>query len=401
MIDTVCVSVTAATLLVELPHCQFPVSDLQFPHAMRIFILTIALLVALAAPAREHTVYVGTYTGPNASKGIYKFGFDTKTGEVTSPLELAAEIVSPSFLAIHPNGRFLYAVNEAGKGAVTAYAIDPKTKTLTKINDQPSIGSGPCHINVDSKGKHVVIANYGGGSIAALPINKDGSLKPASSFVQHKGSSINQSRQKEPHGHSVNFDKSGKYVFAADLGLDKVIIYKFDSNEGTLTEAGFGALKPGSGPRHLAVAKDNKRVYVINEITSTVTGFNYDGKTNLTAFQTISTLPQETPGNSTAEIVIHPSGKFVYGSNRGHNSIAVFAVDKKSGELERVQNAPIEGKIPRNFVVDPTGKFLLAAGQDSNTIAIFSIDQSTGKLTYTGKSLQAFKPVCLRFHPSK
>lgn len=368
---------------------------------MKTFFSLITVVAALTLNAREQTVYVGTYTGPNASKGIYKFGLDTKTGEVTSPIELAAEITSPSFLAIHPTGRFLYAVNEAGKGAVTAFAIDPKTKKLTKINDQPSVGDGPCHINVDPKGKHVVIANYGSGSVAVLPINKDGSLKPASSFIQHKGSSVNQSRQKEPHGHSVNFDKGGKYVFAADLGLDKVIIYSFDDKEGKLTKAGAGVLKPGSGPRHLAVAKDNKRVYVINELTSTVTGFNYDGKTTLTEFQTISTLPQETPGNSTAEIVIHPSGRFVYGSNRGHNSIAVFAVDKKSGELTRVQNAGIEGKIPRNFVVDPSGKFLLAGGQESNTITIFSIDQSTGQLTYTGKSLQAFKPVCLRFLPDK
>jgi 6-phosphogluconolactonase len=364
---------------------------------MKKFLSLLTLLAALTLNARDYTVYVGTYTGPNASKGIYKFGFDPDSGEVTSPIELAAEIASPSFVAIHPNGRLLYAVNEAGKGAVTAFSIDAKTKKLTKINEQPSIGDGPCHINVDPKGTHVVIANYGGGSVAVLPINKDGSLEPASSFIQHKGSSADPSRQKEPHGHSVNFDKSGKYVFAADLGLDKVIIYSYDAKEGKLTEAGRGELKPGSGPRHLAVAKDNKRVYVINEINSTVTGFNYDGKTTLTEFQTISTLPQETPGNSTAEIVIHPSGKFVYGSNRGHNSIAVFSVDKKSGELTRVQNANIEGKIPRNFVVDPTGKFLLAAGQDSNTIAIFSIDQSTGKLTYTGKSLQAFKPVCLRF----
>ena len=369
---------------------------------MRILFAILALFAALNLQAEQFTVYVGTYTAPNASKGIYKFNFDNSTGVATAP-ELAAEVESPSFVAVHPNGRFLYCVNEtasfAGKkqGAVSAFSINPTTRALAALNQQPSVGDGPCHINVDRAGKNVLIANYGGGSIACLPIDGDGGLKPASTFIQHTGSSANPNRQKEPHAHSINLDKSGKYAFVCDLGLDKIFTYNFDAAAGKLTEAQFAAIKPGSGPRHFAFTPDFSRAYAISEMAQTVTAFNYDGKGKLTEFQTISTIPQETPGNSTAEIVVHPSGKFVYGSNRGHNTIAVFSVDPKSGQLARIQNASVEGKTPRNFVVDPSGKFLIAANQDSNNITFFSIDAATGKLTYTGKSLQAFKPVCLRF----
>lgn len=357
--------------------------------------LLAVLALCASTHAEKYTVFVGTYTAPNASKGIYKFAFDSENGSASAP-ELAAEIASPSFLAIHQNGRFLYAVNEAGSGAVTAFSIDPQTRKLTKLNDQPSGGGGPCHINVDREGKNVLIANYGGGSVAVFPIAGDGGLKAASSFVQHTGSSVNPNRQKEPHGHSINLDMSGKFAFAADLGTDKIYVYKFDSAGGKLTEHGFAALKAGSGPRHSALTKDGKRLYVINELFQTVTGFNHDGHGKLSEFQTISTVPQETPGNSTAEIVIHPSGKFVYGSNRGHNSIAVFSVGDV-GKLTRIQNEPTQGQIPRNFNIDSTGRFLLAANQDSGNVAIFSINQLNGKLTFTGKSVAVAKPVCIRF----
>lgn len=351
--------------------------------------------------ADSYTVYVGTYTAPNGSKGIYHFNFDNQTG-AASAVELAGESSGPSFLAIHPNHRFLYAVNEGGnyegkkQGAVSAFSINPQSHKLTPLNQQPSLGADPCHINVDRAGKNVLIANYTGGSIAVLPIAGDGGLKPASSFIQHTGSSIDPSRQKEAHAHSINLDSSGKYAFVCDLGLDKIITYNYDSTAGKLTEANFIALKAGSGPRHFAFSPDFHRAYAISEMGQTVTAFTYDGKGKLTEAQTISTIPQATPGNSTAEIVVHPSGKFVYGSNRGHDTIAVFSVDSKTGQLTRVQNEPIRGKIPRNFVLDPSGKFLLAAGMDSNTITIFKVDDATGKLTFTGTTIECAKPVCLR-----
>jgi 6-phosphogluconolactonase len=360
------------------------------------------LILAFAACATLHaqqfTVFVGTYTGAktNDSRGIYKFGFDAKTGAVIAPPELAGEAKNPSFLALHPKGRFLYAVSEtadfAGKkqGAVAAFSVAPDTDKLTALNEQPSGGDGPCHINVDRQGKNVLIANYGGGSVAVLPIDKDGGLKPASAFIQHKG-------DKQPHGHSINLDQTGNHAIVADLGLDKVISYKFDSNAGTLTEAGFVSMKPGSGPRHFAFAPDFKRAYVINEINCTLTAFTYDGNGKLTETQTLSTLPEEKkPGYSTAEVVVHPSGKFVYGSNRGHDSIAVFSVDS-NGKLALIQNESTRGKTPRNFAIDPTGKFLIAANQNSDNIAFFKIDQASGKLTQTGDLLKVPKPVCIRF----
>jgi 6-phosphogluconolactonase len=373
---------------------------------MRTIFLALTFVAALTLNAEQYTVYVGTYTAPNASKGIYRFGFDNKTGEANTPIELAAETDSPSFLAVHPNGRFLYAVNESGvfagkkQGAVTAYSINPATHQLTQLNQQPSLGADPCHVSVDREGKNVLIANYNGGSVAVYPIAGDGGLKTNSSFVQHTGSGANKSRQSEPHAHSIYLDHSGKHALVCDLGLDKVIVYNFDSAAGKLTEAGFGSLKPGSGPRHLALSPDGKLAYVINEISSTLTSFSYDGNHKLTEIQTVSTIPQPTPGNSTAEVFIHPNGKFVYGSNRGHDSIAVFTTDA-NGHLNLVQNASVEGKTPRNFALDPSGNFLIAANQDSNNITFFKIDPSTGKLTYTGKSLQAFKPVCLTFVANK
>lgn len=372
---------------------------------MKTFLAVISVLAGLSVNAEKFTVYVGTYTAPNASKGIYRFGFDSKTGDAT-PLELAVETDSPSFLAIHKNGRFLYAVNEMGiyeghkQGAVSAFSIDPSTKQLNELNKQPSLGADPCHINVDREGKNVLIANYSGGSVAVYPIGGDGGLKTNSSFIQHKGAGTDKSRQGEPHAHSINLDKTGQHALVCDLGLDKVFIYNYNASSGKLSQGGFGTLKQGSGPRHLALSSDGKVAYVINELSSTLTSFTYNGAHKLTEVETASTLPQATPGNSTAEVVIHPNGNFVYGSNRGHNSIAVFSTDV-AGHIKLIQNASVEGKTPRNFVVDPTGNFLIAANQDSNNITFFKIDQTTGKLTYTGKSLQAFKPVCLRFLADK
>ena len=361
-----------------------------------------------APPARsgKMRVYVGTYTG-GKSKGIYVLELDTATGALSKPV-LAAQTANPSFVAIRPGHRFLYAVGELdnfkGKkgGAVTAFAIDAKTGKLTQLNQQSSKGAGPCHLVVDATGKNVLVANYSGGSVAVLPIADDGKLSEASSFIQHKGSSVDKGRQEAPHAHSINLDAANHFAVAADLGLDKVLVYKFDADKGTLSPntPPSASVPPGSGPRHFAFHPDRRHAYVINEMKSTVTAFNYDAnKGALEPIQTLSTLPHPVKGNSTAEVQVHPSGKFVYGSNRGHNSIALFTVDAKTGRLTAAGHQPTGGKTPRNFGIDPTGKWLLAANQDSDSITVFRIDPKTGKLEPTGHKAEVGRPVCVKFIP--
>jgi 6-phosphogluconolactonase len=350
-------------------------------------------------------VYIGTYT-QGKSKGIYLFRMDPASGQLT-PAGLAAETVNPSFLAIAPNHRFLYAVNEIGEfggtssGAVSAFAIEPTTGKLTLLNQESSRGSGPCHLIVDRQGKNVLVANYGGGSVAVLPIRPDGRLGPATAFIQHQGSSVNPQRQKEPHAHSMNLDAANRFAFAADLGLDKVLIYRFDPNQGTLApnDPAAAAVAPGAGPRHFAFHPSGRWAYVINEIDSTVTAFSYDAKTGaLKSVQTISTLPERFTGNSsTAEIQVHPSGKFLYGSNRGDDSLAIFRIDPDTGRLTSVGRQPTQGKTPRGFGIDPTGTFLLAANQDSDSVVVFRIDPETGELRPTGQVVEVPKPVCVQF----
>ena len=361
-------------------------------------------LHSISAATDKMMVFIGTYTG-GPSKGIYAYELNLQDGSLKE-IGLAAEAANPSFLAIHPNKKFLYAANEVanfqGKrvGAVTGFAIDPETGKLTRINDQSSGGDGPCHLVVDRSGKNVLVANYGGGSVAVLPIDAEGKLKPASAFVQHKGSSINPQRQKEPHAHSINVDQGNRFAFAADLGMDKILIYRFDAEKGSLmaNDPAFAVVKPGGGPRHFALSPDQKHAYVNNEITSSVTAFSCDAeKGALTEIQTISTLPPDWKGNnSTAEIQVHPSGKFVYCSNRGHDSVAVFSVSA-DGKLKYVENESTRGKTPRNFGVDPTGKYLIAANQDSNTLAVFRIDPQSGALSPVGETVAAPKPVCVKF----
>ena len=346
-------------------------------------------------------VYVGTYTGPK-SQGIYLLELDLKTGAL-SPVGLAAKAQSPSFLALHPNGKVLYAANESGGGAVSAFAIDAKTGKLEFLNQKGSKGEAPCHLVVDPTGKNVLLANYGGGSVAVFPLGKDGTLGEASAFIQHKGSSVNKSRQAGPHGHFIAPDPSNRFALACDLGLDQVLIYRFDPSKGTLTpnDPPAGSVPPGAGPRHLAFDPKGKFAFVINELACTVTSFTYDGKRGaLSQIETVSTLP---PGESvkrnysTAEIEVHPNGKFVYGSNRGHDSIVVYAFDAKSKKLQYLQNQSSEGKTPRNFAIAPGGKFLLAANQDSDTVVVFKIDPKTGRLSSTGISAAAPSPVCVTF----
>ncbi|MGH7201919.1 MAG: lactonase family protein [Planctomycetaceae bacterium] len=351
-------------------------------------------------------VYFGTYTRGGASRGIYLSELDLATGKLTDP-QLAAEAVNPSFLALHPSGRFLYAVGEISEvggrknsGGVTAFAVDPETGALKQLNQQLSQGAGPCHLVVDQQGKNVLLANYGGGSVAVLPIEADGRLKEASGFVQHEGSSVNPRRQSEPHAHSINLDSSGKRAFAADLGLDKILIYRFDAETGSLepNDPAFAKLNPGDGPRHFAFHPSGRFAYTNGEMTSTVTAFAYDAETGaLETLQTLSTLPEEVEGNSTAEVQVHPSGKFLYVSNRGHDSLAIFRIDESTGKLTAAGHQKTGGKTPRNFGIDPTGRYVVAANQATDNVVVFRVDTETGRLTPTGSEIKVPMPVCVKF----
>jgi 6-phosphogluconolactonase len=367
-----------------------------------LIIATISLMVFSTVYAESIDAYFGTYTsGNNGSKGIYHSVLNTDTGELSTPM-LAAEAKNPSFLEIHPNGRFLYAVSESGSaGTVSAYAIDMDTKNLKLLNSQPSGGSGPCHVNIDHTGKSVLVANYGSGSASVIPIKSDGSLAEPTCFVQHEGSSVNPQRQKGPHAHSVNISPDDRFAFVADLGLDKVMIYKLDVEKGTIiaNDPVFAKVKPGSGPRHFTFSVDGKFAYVINEMGGTITVFSYEPTSGtLTEIQTISTLPDDFAGrNSCAEVRVHPSGKFLYGSNRGHDSIAVYRIDPTNGKLTFVEHEKTDIKTPRNFNIDPTGKFCLVANQDGNSVVVFKINTKTGALEPTGHKISMGKPVCIRF----
>jgi len=366
---------------------------------------TASAFAADAAPASgKFRVYFGTYTGKE-SKGIYVSELDLKTGALTEAT-LAAETTSPAFLAVHPSRKYLFAVSEIsnfeGKktGAVAAYAIDAKTGTLTLLNKQSSQGAGPCHLTVDKTGKAVLVANYGAGSVASLPIGDDGKLGEAASAIQHKGSSVNKGRQESPHAHSINMDPANNFAFAADLGLDQVLIYKFDAGKATLTpnDPAYGAVAPGSGPRHFAFHPTGKYAYVCNEMTSGITAFAYDAtKGALTAIQTLSTLPEPVKGNSTAECQVHPSGKFVYVSNRGHDSLAIFTIDQATGKLTAAGHQKTGGKTPRNFGIDPTGQFVVAANQGTHDVHVFRVDGNTGQMTAVGQPIKVGSPVCVRF----
>jgi 6-phosphogluconolactonase len=353
-------------------------------------------------------VYVGTYT-QRGSQGIYLAHLDVATGRLESA-GLAGKVVNPSFLAIHPSRRFLYAIGEVGQfaggkgGAVSALAIDPGSGKLTLLNQRSSRGAGPCHVVVDRSGKFVLVANYSGGSVACLPIGADGTLGEATSFVQHQGSSVDPQRQEGPHAHSINLDAANRFAFVADLGLDKILIYRFDATRGLLApnDPPWAKVAPGAGPRHFAFHPSGRYAYVINEMGSTVTAFGYDaGRGALETIGTVSTLPEGFSGSSTtAEVQVHPSGKFLYGSNRGHDSIAGFAIDSNTGRLSPIGRTPTQGKTPRNFGIDPTGRWLLAANQDSDSVIGFQIDAQTGRLSPTGQAIQVPMPVCVKFMPS-
>ena len=353
------------------------------------------------AAAKQYLAYFGTYTQGD-SGGIYAYRFDSGSGQMTS-LGLAAELANPSFLAIHPNRRFLYAVTEdfQGGGVVSAYEINHEDGKLTLLNEVPSSGNGPCHVNVDATGRMIAVANYGAGSTATFPIKEDGSLSEAASVMQHEGSSVNEARQKGPHAHSVNFSPDNRFVVTADLGTDELYVFRADPATGKIepNDPPTAKVHPGGGPRHFTFHPSGRYSYAINELDSTVTAFSYDAERGaMEVIQTISTLPEGYEERThTAEVVAHPSGKFLYGSNRGHDSIAVFSVDEGTGKLTSVEQVPTGGKTPRNFALDPTGMYLFAENQATDDVFQFSVNQETGRLTPTGQKLSVGAPVCLRF----
>lgn len=349
-------------------------------------------------------MYVGTYSR-NGSRGIYAFRFNASSGKL-SPLGLAAETQDPSFLAEHPNHKFLYAVNEGRTGEVSAFAIDAKTGKLAFLNKVSSGGNSPCHLAVDASGKWLAVANYGDGVMTIYPIGADGKLGEASTTEKHTGSSANPSRQRGPHAHEVVFSPDYKRLLLSDLGLDKIFVYKFDASTGKITpnDPPSASVPAGNGVRHFAFHPKGRTLYSINEIGSAVTAFHYDPiRGALDPFQNLSTLPDGFKGqNSTAEIAVDRSGKHVYGSNRGHDSIALFTVDASKMTLTRVDDTPVLGKTPRHFTLDPSGKYLLAANQDSSDITIFKVNANTGQLTPAGQPVKdAPMPVCILFVGAK
>jgi len=395
------------------------INKIQMSH-IKIFFATVGLLLLtlvqpLVGEAQDNHgaapgkcwVYIGTYTR-DGSKGIYLYQMDLASGELTSR-GLAAETPNPTFLDVDAPGKFLYAADEIshyeGKaaGKVCAFSIDADTGKLTLLNERTSGGDGPCHVLLDHSGKNALIANYGGGSVEVLPIGTDGRLGEPSAFIQHSGKSINPDRQEKPHAHSMALDPDNHFAFACDLGMDKLMIYHFDADHGTLTpgQPPFIPIKAGSGPRHMTFSADGHIVYLINELTSTISVFGYDAQRGVMHLrQTVSALPDDFKGKNTdAEIVLHPSGKFLYGSNRGDDTIVLFAIDPVTGMLTFRQRQPVQGKTPRNFAIDPTGKFLLDANQDSNNLVLFSINPQNGMLTPTGKTWDIAAPVCVKFVP--
>ncbi len=364
-----------------------------------------------AAPAnKSFRVYIGTYTSPTGSKGIYRCEFDAATGRLTEP-KPAAEIVNPTFLAVHPTQKMLYAIAETNRfegapgGGIVGYSIDSATGDLKLSKKLPTLG-GPCHLAIHPRGLSVLVANYASASenIFGLDPGTTELTELGQQYQTHTGSSINKQRQESPHSHCATFDPAGKFAFVCDLGTDQIrtIACNADGPDFTLhVDNPVTPIAPGSGPRHLAFAPDGKHAYVICELSNTIVTFDYDAELGkLTPTQTITTLPDGWKGDGgTAEIVVHPNGRFVYGSNRGHDSIAIFTVDAKTGQLAAAGHATAGIKWPRHFTLDPTGRWLLVANQYGNDVIVFAVDEKTGALTATDSRIKVPAPVCVVFTP--
>jgi 6-phosphogluconolactonase len=345
-----------------------------------------------------NTFYVGTYTGK--SKGIYQCTFDPTSGAIAI-VDTTGGVENPSFVTIHPSKKYLYAACETNNGSVAAFAIDSRTGKLSPLNQQSSKGGGPCYVACDHHGRNLVVANYNTGTIASLPILPDGTLAPAVSAIQHTGSSVNKSRQGEPHAHSINVDPEDHFAIACDLGTDKLYVYRLDLAKGTLTpnDPPTTDATPGAGPRHFTFHPNGHLAYAINEINSTVTAYRWDGtKGLLNPIESYSTLPEGFKGeNTTAEVQVHPSGQFLFGSNRGADNLAVFAVDSRTGRLKLLGHTSTGGRTPRNFRIAPNGDFLIAANQSTDNLVVLHFDVRTGKLTPAGQTLEIPAAVCVRF----
>ena len=382
------------------------VESMKQPLIIKSLASAAALLVPAAATA-ETLVYFGTYTR-GESKGIYRSTLNADTGELSKPI-VAAEIENPSFVVVHPSNKFLYAVSENAKfngepgGGVSAFKV-AADGGLALLNQQNSGGGAPCHISTDPAGRCVLVANYSGGSTSCYPVGDDGKLGDAGGFIQHEGSGGDPKRQAGPHAHSANTDPAGKHVFVADLGLDKVLIFDLAAAEGKITpsEPPFVKLPPATGPRHFSFHPSGKFAYTNLEMSLEVAALSHDAKTGaLKIIDTQSTVKADTPrkGNSTAECLVHPSGKWVYISNRGPNSIAAFRINQDTGKLTPIERESTQGAVPRNFGIDPSGKFLIAANSNTNNVVVFRINQDTGELDPSGHSVEVPSSVCVRFLP--
>ena len=363
----------------------------------RSFLLPV--LLAVPAPAADVFVYFGSHrAGPNV--GFSLAHFDTETGRLTAPVFLQ-QAVAPAYFVIHPDGRHLYTCNSNPGKSVSAYSIDPATARLTFLNQKPSGGGDPSYVSLDATGRYLLLANYDGGSIAVFALAPDGSIGDRTAFVQHTGSSVNPQRQTHAYAHSIRVDPTNRFALVADLGLDKLFVYRFDAKTGKLepNEPPFGVVAPGSGPRHTAFHPNGRFLYLINEMASSIIRFGWDSKRGvLTQFETVSTLPEGFQGTSAcAELAVHPAGRFLYATNRGHNSIAVFSVDSNTGRLTLVQHVPTQGKTPRNFAFDPTARWLLVTNHDSDNAVVFRIDAGTGRLAQAGPPVPVPYPFCERF----
>ncbi len=366
--------------------------------------------------AISNLVYAGTYSEPirfgtgqlleGKGKGIYSFRFDPQTATL-APHGLTEGVRNASYLCFDAGRKYLYCVNEMKEwngqfgGGLSAYSIDQQTGALTFLNARPSRGTDPCHIIVDKSGKYVFVANFASGSFIGYRLEADGSLGGECAFVQHEGSSIDPARQTGPHAHAVEFDRQGRFLYVPDLGMDKVMVYELNREDGSVTPATqpFVSTRPGAGPRQVVMHPGGRFAYLINELDSTMTAFAYDSATGgLTELQTLSTLPEGWTGKtSCAEVQITPDGKFLYGSNRGHNSLAIYAVAADTGLLTLVGHESTRGEIPRNFEVSPDGRFVIAANQDTGNLVVFRLDPATGQLAASGSEVDAGTPICVRF----
>lgn len=368
----------------------------------RILFLLAATMAMAAAQTAELKVYIGTYTN-QGSKGIYVARLNTSTGALSAP-ELVAEVPNPTFLTIAPSGKTLYAANEVGNfngeraGSITAFSIDAATGKLTQLNAVSSKGGGPCHVSTGSKGRFCFAANYGGGTVASYTIGADGKLSDAVSSIQHEGKGANPKRQERPHAHSINASPDGRFAVAADLGIDELIVYAVDQTTGALTRHSSVKTAAGAGPRHFAFHPKLARAYAINELANTVAVYDWNAKAGtLKEVASVNTLPASFTGTSyTAEVVVHPSGRFLYGSNRGHDSLTLFSLDAK-GMPSFVDTFPSGGVQPRNFNIEASGRWLLSANQRTGNVVVYSIDPKTGRLTDTGNKIEVNGAVCIRF----